>query len=410
MNPSSVPFLSRPTFYYDRKAALLAGLYGAAMGILPVLAAKYFAASKMQIALLSSAPVAAYLLTLYWGHFARQRRKLPLVVVAWALARGLFLVVGLLSHLWPIIVLACLSYLINAAALPAYSAIWRHNYPTEVRGRLVGRVIRSNILVVAAGTLLFGWLLDQDPRLYRVIFPLAGALGVAAALVFRRVRVRRDFPAREQDRERFHLGRALGVVLRNRTFGKYLLAFFISGFGNLMAQPMLVVFLNEHFEATYQEQALVRFLPLVLQLVLLPFWGRVADRVNPMVLRAVLGIFWGTSYLIWALAPDMMTVYGAQVLRGVAMGGGTITWLLGTMYFASKEDLPLYMGLHTTLTGVRGLVAPFVGAWIAGRIGAQPLFGISWLLGWLSAALMLLLARHVSRQARGQTERVHRDR
>jgi len=176
-----------------------------------------------------------------------------------------------------------------------------------------------------------------------------------------------------------------------------------------MSQPMLVVFLNEQFEATYKEQAVVRFLPLVLQLALLPFWGRVADRLNPMAMRAVLGLFWGTSYLIWALAPDMMTVYGAQVLRGVAMGGGTITWLLGTMYFASKEDLPLYMGVHTTLTGVRGLVAPFVGAWVAERIGAQPLFGISWLLCWMSAALMLLLARQVVRQAREPSESVGRD-
>lgn len=379
------------------------------MGILPVLAAKHFGASKMQIALLGSAPVAAYLATLYWGHFVRQRRKLPVVVIAWSLARGLFLVIGLLTHLWPIILLACLSYFINAAAVPAYNAIWRHNYPTEVRGYLVGRVVRGNVVVIAACTLLFGWLLDADPRLYRVLFPLAGACGVAAAMVFRRVKVRRDFPAAEADRERFHLGRALGLVLRNRTFAKYLLAFFISGFGNLMSQPMLVVFLNEQFEATYKEQAVVRFLPLVLQLALLPFWGRVADRLNPMAMRAVLGLFWGTSYLIWALAPDMMTVYGAQVLRGVAMGGGTITWLLGTMYFASKEDLPLYMGVHTTLTGVRGLVAPFVGAWVAERIGAQPLFGISWLLCWMSAALMLLLARQVVREARETSESVGRD-
>jgi len=196
MSASPVPFLARPTFYYDRKAALLAGVYGAAMGILPVLAAKHFGASKMQIALLGSAPSASYLATLYWGHFVRQRRKLPVVVIAWSLARGLFLVIGLLTHLWPIILLACLSYFINAAAVPAYNAIWRHNYPTEVRGYLVGRVVRGNVMVIAVCTLVFGWLLDADPRLYRVLFPLAGACGVAAAMVFRRVKVRRGGTSR----------------------------------------------------------------------------------------------------------------------------------------------------------------------------------------------------------------------
>jgi len=259
---------------------------------------------------------------------------------------------------------------------------------------------------MACCILLFGWLLDENPTLYRVLLPLAGGCGVLAALVFRHVRVRRDFPMPEEKRERFHLGRALGILVHNPTFGKYVFALFISGFGNLMSQPMLVVFLNEHFHASYKEQAVVRFLPLILQLVLLPFWGRVADRVNPMVLRAVLGIFWGTSYLIWALAPNIMVVYGAQTLWGIAMGGGMLVWLLGTMYFASKEDLPLYMGVHTTLTGVRGLVAPFVGAWLAERIGAQPLFGISSLLCWMSAVLMVLLARRVRQKRRRDDERV----
>jgi len=410
MSAPSVPFLSRPTFHYDRRAALLAGVFGAGLGLLPIVAKKTFNASNMQVALLTGAPVAAHLLTLYWGHFARQRRKMPVVVTAWTVGRGLLLLAAFITDLWPLIVLACASYLINAAALPAYNAIWRHNYPTSVRGKLVSRVLRGNILVIASCSLLFGWLLDLDPFIYRILLPVAGLSGVGAAMVFRRVRVRREVATTQEGRESFRLRKALGLLVHNPTFGKYLVAFFISGFASLMSLPMMVVFINDRFEASYVQQAVaLRFLPLVLQLLLLPFWGRISDRVNPMVVRATLSALWGISYLIWALAPGMMSIYGAQCLRGVAMGGGTLVWLLGAMYFAPKEELPLYMGLHTTLTGVRGLIAPFLGVWLAGQIGVRPLFAISWLLCWSSTVLMLVLARQVSRQGRGSDESVDRN-
>ncbi len=406
MSAPSVPFLSRATFYYDRRAALLTGVYGAGLGLLPMVAKKTFHASNMQVALLVCAPMAAHLLTLYWGHFVHQRRKMPVVLTAWSIGRGLLLLGAFITDLWPLIVLACASYLINAAALPAYSAIWRHNYPTEVRGQLVSRVLRGTILVIASCSLLFGRLLDLNPFIYRILLPVAGISGVLAAVVFRRVRVRREATTPQEEREPFRLGKALGLLGRNPIFGKYLAAFFISGFASMMALPMMVVFINDRFQATYLQQAVaLRVLPLALQLLLLPFWGRVADRMSPMVVRALLSVLWGTSYLLWAVAPGMMTIYGAQCLRGVAMGGGTLIWLLGAMYFAPKDELPLYMGLHTTLTGIRGVIAPFLGAWLAERIGAQPLFGVSWLLCWMSAALMILLARRVRQMNRRDDER-----
>ena len=47
MASPAVPFLSRPTFYYDRKAALLTGVYLAGLGLLPVVAKKTLGASDM---------------------------------------------------------------------------------------------------------------------------------------------------------------------------------------------------------------------------------------------------------------------------------------------------------------------------------------------------------------------------
>ena len=40
---------------------------------------------------------------------------------------------------------------------------------------------------------------------------------------------------------------------------------------------------------------------------------------------------------------------------GVARGGGSLAWQLGHNDFARADQLSAYMGIHVTLTGVRGL-------------------------------------------------------
>jgi hypothetical protein len=46
---------------------------------------------------------------------------------------------------------------------------------------------------------------------------------------------------------------------------------------------------------------------------------------------------------------------------GIARGGGTLAWQLGHNDFARQDQLAAYMGVHVTLTGLRGAIAPFLG-------------------------------------------------
>ena len=46
---------------------------------------------------------------------------------------------------------------------------------------------------------------------------------------------------------------------------------------------------------------------------------------------------------------------------GIARGGGSLAWQLGHNDFAKPDQLSAYMGIHVTLTGVRGAIAPFLG-------------------------------------------------
>jgi hypothetical protein len=49
---------------------------------------------------------------------------------------------------------------------------------------------------------------------------------------------------------------------------------------------------------------------------------------------------------------------------GIARGGGTLAWQLGHNDFAPANQLSQYMGVHVTLTGLRGATAPFIGIFL----------------------------------------------
>jgi len=70
--------------------------------------------------------------------------------------------------------------------------------------------------------------------------------------------------------------------------------------------------------------------------------------------------------------------------------------MLGSLYYArSKEDAPIYLGVHTVLTGVRWLLAPFAGVLLKGLFGmsARPIFLISFVVVLASSILMLRQSR-----------------
>lgn len=48
-------------------------------------------------------------------------------------------------------------------------------------------------------------------------------------------------------------------------------------------------------------------------------------------------------------------------IRGIGFGGGVLAWNLGHQDYAPIEQSGRYMGLHVTLTGIRGLIAPAFG-------------------------------------------------
>jgi MFS family permease len=70
----------------------------------------------------------------------------------------------------------------------------------------------------------------------------------------------------------------------------------------------------------------------------------------------------GILFLWWgAVEGSLWWLAAGRVIVGVVNGGGSLAWQLGHNDFAPKDQLTAYMGIHVTLTGLRGAFAPFLG-------------------------------------------------
>jgi MFS family permease len=60
------------------------------------------------------------------------------------------------------------------------------------------------------------------------------------------------------------------------------------------------------------------------------------------------------------MAQQLWLFYVAGALMGVGFAGGSLAWNLGHQDFASPEQDGLYMSVHVTLNGIRGVISPFL--------------------------------------------------
>ena len=252
------------------------------------------------------------------------------------------------------------------------AAVWRTNYHRDWRGRVTARIVQLSSLLVGAYSMLIGFLLDWRVWTFRPAFIVGAACALAAAQVYRKARVRRHRRLLTAEREEKTLqGRRLtvsvlvSVLRKNKEFRQYMTSMMIFGGGNLMLIPMLVVLLSERMDLSqWQQVVITSSLPLVALCFSIPYWARLLDRLHIFSYRAIQCWYFVGSSALFALAlilGSTALLWLASIILGSAYAGGNLGWNLGHDDFSSDGTAAHYMAIHVTLTGLRGMIVPFVG-------------------------------------------------
>jgi MFS family permease len=192
-----------------------------------------------------------------------------------------------------------------------------------------------------------------------------------------------------------HPLRAFRYVKEDRVFRLTLICWMLMGFANLMMQPLRVEYLANPNYGLKLETAtvalIVGVIPNVARLLMSPIWGVVFDRMNFFALRVVLNVGFAVSILAFFTSNNMAGLLCGAVLFGISSAGGDVAWSLWVTKFAPPDRVVHYMAMHTFLTGLRGLVAPFVAFYLLGVLSVAT-------LGWIGAGLIVVSALILARE------------
>ena len=422
--PSSVPLRSRRAYTRELISwSLLPLMLGMLEGgVVGIIAKKSFDGQvptellNIVIAFLTGLPAMANLTSFAWAAFAHGKHKIHFI-------NGLQLttVIAMVSFAfaapttWGFILFSVgvtLGRVAWAGVVTVRSTVWGLNYPRTIRPRIAGSFATVQAICIAAVTFVAGLILDDNPDAYRWLFPISAMFGGLGVWFYSRIRIKGHASLIAQETAEINARPSinpLGLlkVLRNdRKYAAFMMCLFLIGTGNIMVTAPLVLILDEQFKLDYLGSILIlTSIPILMMPLSIPIWSRLLSGMHVVRFRSIHSwIFVISNFILfaavtWSLLPG---IYLSAVIRGFGFGGGVLAWNLGHHDFTTPERSTQYMGVHVTLTGIRGLLAPTLGISAyeilieQGRPTAGGVFLIAGLLSIVGAVGFRLLGKQFS--------------
>jgi hypothetical protein len=437
----SLPLMTRPNYLREMQHLIpwsfLAGLVEGQFGAIVV--TKTFQGSTLQIAIASATPIGAMTFSLFWGALCVGRPKIQLAsLISLAVALLTGMVAAIPSQPWGanwFIAQMAAAQLLLAGTITIRSAIWKSNYPRAGRGRITARLQGLREMIMVCASMTAAALCDRSPLAYQYVYPAAALLGLLGVLLLTRIRIRgeRSELSHALDTPNGGNGRltptelisprllrtnVARILTDDTRFARYLVAQLCVGFSNQLTHAVAAFLIARELDfgegwGYWISAALLVALPRLLLFGTIGRWGRLFDRLGVVRFRVINILCWlgqltfglagalvvvypeyfGNLFIIWAVVFFAMR----GIFWGLGMGGGKLAWTLGHLHFAPKQDAEIYMGIHVSLTGLRGLIAPLAGMALWNQIGWW-VWIIAIAIGLASLVMFLALARQEARE------------
>lgn len=453
-----LPYMARRPYVIEVQHFLLWGLFAGLIEgtVSAVVVSKTFDASPLLITIVQATPAFANLVSIIWGAMIVGRPKLPAFLALACASVVVTLSVAATPHTamggWIFALQIGLARAFMSGVVTTRASLWKSNYPKSHRGRITAnlQIVRTlmSLPVILGGGLLF----DVAPTAYRWFYPTVAVVGAMGLLFLRGERVRGERTAlseRDNDDDEpiadsgviqpfslvalispTKLFSRMGQVLRDDPrFARYCKAQMCIGSANLMAMPVNTIVLTKIMHLSYtSSNALLDLIPRGITILMLPVWARLFDRVGVLQFRMTNSLCWCGSLLFCGFGAMLaawhnqatggahhpvtlyflagILLYGVgRIFEGLAQSGGAIAWNIGHLHFAEDEKAELYMGIHVSLTGLRGLVAPFVGTLIYEFFGWW-VFMVGFVISYAGYVIFSRLAREETAAAADRTSSV----
>ncbi|MDZ4289257.1 MAG: MFS transporter [Prosthecobacter sp.] len=276
---------------------------------------------------------------------------------------GVFMAMAALFPKSPVMFIAGLSLglFCFSMQIPLLTQIYRLNYPESARGKLFALTGVSRAATGMGFGFFGGWLLGVDLDNYVWLLWAFAASGFLSGWWTY------GLPAiswETSETPNARLWSALHWVREDRDFRTLLISWMMMGVGNLIAACLFVEYLaNPRHGINLPEQTvawIAGVVPVIFRMLCSYPWGLIYDRVGLFKVRSILNVIFAAAILTFFLGHSITAWTVGMALWGVANAGGNVTWGLWVTKLAPKHAVAEYMSVHTFLTGLRGLIAPYI--------------------------------------------------
>jgi MFS family permease len=391
----------RSTFLLLLLGAVCIGFVQSAFQIQDIVAKKALNALDWQVTILVMLWPLSNLFSIWWGKILEHSDSLSKYFLLLAfLGRLPIILMIFVSSYYPYLGLMILMFSFNALMSPAQNTIFQTTFSRKNRGTAFGYMSSLAVLTALLVSYFTGRILDVNESYFQYYFVIVAIFGALGAFFLSRIKIRKNsrkekaFPTRKE-LVSGPVKRALELLKNNHEFAYFERSYFVYGIGFMVLLPAIPKYLVDYLQMDYTQTFFAKGVLSQLGILLLaPLAGKIFSKKSPMQ-------FNGFTFGLLSLYPAVLLissfflnfdfvnylVYLAFVIFGIAMSGIFISWNISSIYFAADEDVAMYQSIHVTLTGLRGLFAPFLGYAILEIVGIQAVFITSMLLFLLSSYL-----------------------
>jgi len=296
-------------------------------------------------------------------------------------------------------IMFALSVTLSSAAVslrqPFFTDLYREQYPSSRRAKQISLGLRLGQVVSLSMGLVYGRLLDRNLDSWRWITAGGILVFVFTAIQLGRLPGKPVIPGRKPWLQ------ALAIPFRNPVFLYIQASWMFIGFGNLWTLPLKVVYLSEEGRGLGLSSAMVTLIivviPSVMKLAFNPFWAKMYQKLSFPVFRISLNIFFMLSLGLFFLTDNLPLIILSSVFFGMGNSGSPFIWQLWVTRIAPADETRVYQSAHAFLSGIRGVVAPFIGFAVLQQTSFRSMGLISALLA-LVATLMMFPLLHKDRR------------
>ena len=344
------------------------------LGILPIILYKDLKISAWLVTAMIVIKPASALFASYWSAWIheRQDRLVSNIILANVIRYVPFLFFPWIES--PILIIASfgLYMMLSRGVMPAWMEVFKLNLDKSTRTVTFSLGSALDYFFTGLFPVLLGIILDDYVQSWRYLFPISALLGLFSTLFILKLPTHTIDEAKASLIQKFSITNeivkpwqhTLKTLRESTGFLHYQLGFFLGGAGLMMMHSVIPMFFVDTLNLSYTKLLIaLGVFKSIGYAFASPFCVRLFEKWSIFRFSSIISLAFGIfPLLLIAAEVDASFIYIAYFLYGSTQAGSELSWHMSGPIFSREQDSTPFSTANILLVGIRGCIAPILGA------------------------------------------------